>query len=365
MPIPFAETRNIKMKLKQENIHWVSFRYHPFGVRALITAIQALSSLRRLILKENISVLYGRCTPGGSLAYILSRLTQKPYVLDSFEPHAEAMAESGTWNRASLSFKLLYYLEKQQVKFARATIACVPQMKEYISKKYKVQPQAFFSIPACINFDQFQRNKKRRADLLKELNLQNKIVCVYAGKFGGVYLGQDCFDFFVEAEKYWGEKFRVLLLSKHPREEIDEWIQKSGFDAQKLRHLYIPHSEIAKYIELGDFGITPFKPIPSKRYGSPIKTGEYWAMGLPVIITPNISTDSSLVESEDIGAVIPTLTQEGYQSALQKIDCLLQLAGSERQQDKIRKIAVVERSFSLAHRVYKEVFPPIFHTKHN
>src|SRR5690606_18802981 len=87
--------------------------------------------------------------------------------------------------------------------------------------------------------------------------------------------------------------------------------------------LFVENKFIADYIGLADFAITPFVPVPSKRYGSPIKTGEYWAVGLPVIITKDISTDSDIISQNNCGYVLQDLSLEEYQKAIIKIDSLI------------------------------------------
>ena len=105
---------------------------------------------------------------------------------------------------------------------------------------------------------------------------------------------------------------------------------------------------------LGDFGITPVKPIPTKRYCSPIKDGEYWALGLPVIITKDISDDSSIIESENIGAVLRELNVEEYKKAIDKIEIFLREGSSLS--TRIFAVAKKYRSFEIAEKVYNKVY---------
>ena len=118
----------------------------------------------------------------------------------------------------------------------------------------------------------------------------------------------------------------------------------------------MPHAEIANYMGLGDFAITPIKPIPSKRFSTPIKDGEYWALGLPVVITANISNDSDLIEQNEVGAILHTFDEAGYKEVIKKIDDILRSNTREALYEKIRRIAEEHRSFAIAHQVYKEIY---------
>ena len=104
---------------------------------------------------------------------------------------------------------------------------------------------------------------------------------------------------------------------------------------------------------LADFAITPVKPVPTKRYCTPIKDGEYWAMGLPVVIPENISDDSGIIREQDIGAILQRFDTEAYKEAVMKIDDLLQMPGRF---EKIRSVARQYRGFEIANEVYAKVY---------
>jgi glycosyltransferase involved in cell wall biosynthesis len=106
---------------------------------------------------------------------------------------------------------------------------------------------------------------------------------------------------------------------------------------------------------LADFALTPVKPIPTKQYCTPIKDGEYWALGLPVVIPRNISDDSDIIQKNDIGAVLESLNAESYKKAVLKIDSLIKQPRKQNF-DKIRSIAQRYRSFEIAEMVYKNLY---------
>ncbi|MCZ8286806.1 MAG: hypothetical protein O9353_15235, partial [Bacteroidia bacterium] len=88
-----------RQALRTKHIELVNFTYKPFGLGMGIKLTGILWYLLRFIAREKIAVIHAWCTPGGAIGYILSRLTGKPLVLDSFEPHAESMLETNTWKR--------------------------------------------------------------------------------------------------------------------------------------------------------------------------------------------------------------------------------------------------------------------------
>lgn len=186
--------------------------------------------------------------------------------------------------------------------------------------------------------------------------MTDKIIGVYAGKFGGIYLQEEVFQLIRVAEQYWGDAFRMLILSAHSTQEILSMCDKAGVSHQTIVHAFIPHHEVPLYMGLADFAITPVKSIPTKRYCTPIKDGEYWALGLPVIITRDISDDSDIIEKHGAGYVLKELNEQEYRKAIEQIASLLSQYSREELFAKIRYIAEEYRSFKIAQSIYSSVY---------
>jgi len=327
----------------------------PYKNITFSSVLPIYKNIKKLIAKESITHLHPWCTTAGALAFLLKKYYpgKLNLVIDSFEPHAEAMVQNGEWSRLSLKFKLLFYLEKQQAKHADHLIFAAAGMETYVQKKYQVNVKNYSVKPACVNLDMFSENKKKNSFLMKNLGIGDNIVCVYAGKFGGIYLDEEVFQFISCALSHWGDRFRFLLLSNITEQDLMSRLNKFNIARNVIIKQFVEHKNIADYIGLADFAICPVKPVPSKRYCSPIKNGEYWAMGLPVVITPNISIDSDVIEKNNIGYVLKSLTTEEYLKAVRKIDHLRNEAGLTA---KIRKIAENFRNYSIAEEIYTTIY---------
>lgn len=342
--------------LSDWNINSISIRYHPFGVKGMWMWMKTIFKLILLIRRRKIDVIHAWCTPAGAMGYILSKITKKPLVIDSYEPHAESMVENGNWQKNNLAYRFLFFFEKLQTKRAKFLISTTRGMESYAKEKYHYIGNNFFVKPACVDLDFFSKNKIKNKELIEKYQLEGKMVCVYAGKFGGIYLDKEVFDFFKVAEDYWGDTFKVLILSSHPETEIEQFRLQSNVKKSSILHLFVSHAEIPDYIGLGDFAITPVKPIPTKKFCTPIKDGEYWALGLPVIITKDISDDSDIIESNKIGVVLKELNNEAYLQAVKEIDYILMNNLKQDLQKKIRLIATEYRNFDIADKIYKTIY---------
>jgi glycosyltransferase involved in cell wall biosynthesis len=342
-------------QLELEGIHWVRLPYYRFGPQLLLW-LPRLIGFSILILQKRIGTIHAWCMSGGVPGYLLSVLTGKRLIIDSFEPHAEVMSETGTWRRSGLKFKVFFLLEKAMAKRASITIACTADMKSYASSRYGVISGREYVKPACVDLERFDFSKRKKNALVAELGLSGKIVGVYAGKFGGLYLEQEVFDLCQAAYEEWGDRFRLLLLSREPKENVLRWALNAGLPKECIVQRFVPHAQVAEYMGLGDFGLSPYAPVPSRKHAAPIKNAEYWALGLPVIITEGIADDSELIRSTDAGCVIRSLEKSEYIRCIRKMNELLSTSSTEELYKRIRPLAENLRNFNVACAVYDSIY---------
>lgn len=345
--------KKINESLREYAIQFIPQKYYRFGPVKLLTSVFQFFGLLWLIFSKKITHIHCFCTPAGGVGYLLSIVSGRRLILDSYEPHAEAMVENGTWTRKGLAFKILWWLEKKQTQRASQFIAIASGMDLYAQEKYGVHIKNIYTKPCCVDLQKFQFKEEGHREIREKLGWQNKIVCIYAGKFGGIYLEKEVFDFFNVASQYWGDQFRVLLLTPLSKEEVLHYCKRSNVPNSIFYMNKVAFTQMPLYLSAADFGFTPVKPVSSKRYCSPIKDGEYWAIGLPVVITNNISDDSDIIRENDIGAVLETLDADAYVKAVKKIDALLKEDSLRR---RIRAVADKYRNYNIAYKIYNHIY---------
>ncbi len=341
---------------EEEGIVHHSFPYVPFGAAGMWMVLRLVWSLRRIVSRERIDTIHAWCTPAGMIGYLLSVLSGKPLIIDSYEPHAEAMVENGSWKRTGLAFRALFLFERLQTRRAIAVVAATEGMRAYAQEKYGHVPDVFLVKPACVDLERFSSRNLKRTDLLRSMGLEGKLVAVYAGKFGGIYLDQEVFDLLRVSRNHWGDRLHVLLLTSHTLEELRPFMEKAGLDSDMFTIRLVSPQDVPDLMGLGDWALTPVKPVHTKRYCTPIKDGEYWALGLPVMITSGISDDSDIIERYGIGSVIASLDKEGYEQAVSEMDLLLQSENRAQLYARIRPVAERYRNFEVAELVYHELY---------
>ena len=348
-----VEIDQLNNEWENRNMQLLPEPYKRFGFKKMFATIAGLYRLIRIIKKGKVKTIHAFCTPAGGIAYLLSIFTGAELIIDSFEPHAEAMVENGTWKKNGPAYKILFFLEKKQAQRAKALIATTGGMKQYALEKYSVELQNFFVKPACVDPVKFFPSEKDSA-LLKELGFEDKIICVYAGKLGGIYFKEEVFDFIRLCYDHWKDDFRFLMLTNADKGEIFSEIKRVRVPENIIKTRFTFHHDVPKYLSLGDFALNPVKSVPTKKYCTSIKDGEYWAMGLPVLISPGISDDSEIIEKENIGVVVDFSDHNAMIKAISSLEKLLKEKVTVKA--KIRQTAIRYRSFEIAEKIYKEIY---------
>jgi glycosyltransferase involved in cell wall biosynthesis len=341
--------------LRQDNITLAPEKYHRAGIMKYLSV--GISLLRHiwLIASKRIGYVHSFCTPAGSYAWFLSKFTNSTLIIDSYEPHSEYMRDSGTWSEKSFAYRFLRLMEKKQAQSAKHIIATTPGMLPFTESRFDITLKNGFVKPACVNLEKFHYKQIEAENIRSELGLKHKIIGLYAGKFGDFYLDTEIFDFFQSAFEFWKDSLHVLFLSDLKEEQLQQFCAQHQLSRNNFTLVSIPHQLMPSYLSVADFAISPYRPAPSKRFCTPIKNGEYWAVGLPIIITKDISVDSDIIDENGIGYVLRDLSTREYRNAVQKIDSLIKNNRDELRR-KIRQIAVEKRSFDIADKIYSKIY---------
>lgn len=346
----------IKEQLLKEGIIWIDFTFRKFGLGAIFLRMWQMMRLLYITFTKNISHIHAFCTTAGVTGYYLSVLSGKTFILDSYEPHADPSIENGTWKKDSFAYRFLFNNEKKQTNRAQYLVSTSTFMKQYAKERYEIDIKNYFLKPALIDLNQFSFEQKKDSSFMNEYGLHGKIVGVYAGKIGGIYLEHETFDLLKQAFIKWGDQFRMIFLTEASEDEVNRRAALAGIPPGIIIRKFIPHHQVPIHLGLGDFAINPVKVVYSKKCCTSIKDGEYWALGLPVIITNSLVDDVNIIRKNGMGYVLKETNEAEYKNAINHIDHVLKTTTMEERFSSIRKLAQEYRTLDIAEKIYSEIY---------
>jgi glycosyltransferase involved in cell wall biosynthesis len=273
-------------------------------------------TIKSFVSKNTISFAITHGSPGGALLQKSLKGNVPFYVF--FEPHSQYMLESKVWNKNDLRYLFMKKWENKVKRYA-TQLFCVTNNYRQALISEGISENRLKYVPNYVDEEKFKFNSTDRSEVRKQLNIEsNKIVGIYVGKFGGIYLDIEAFEIFSKAFEVFENNFYLILLSPDNSLEINEKLKLKGIDTQKVLVKSVEHNEVPKYLSASDFAFSLQQPKNSNKYLSPLKNGEYWMNGLQVLMIEGVGDENNFIINEKGGAVI-NIHLSDINEALQKI----------------------------------------------
>ena len=298
--------------------------------------------------------MLARGAPAGALAYLVWQKTKLPFYVESFEPHADYMLESGVWRRYDPRYLFQRHWERRQKQLAQGLMPVAENYRQQLINE-GVPAGRIATVPCSVDASQFAYDATVRQQVRQRLGWpEDALVGIYVGKFGGIYYDEEAFRVFWAAANFFGPAFRLIILTPDPVAEVQGKLSAAGLPAGQVFVAKAPHDEVPGYLSAADFAFATIKPAPCRLFCSAIKIGEYWASGLPVLVSPGVGDDSAIAEAEGGGAVFDLARPASVSAALAAIG--RQLADPAHR-TRIRELAVRHRSVEQARLAYQQLLP--------
>lgn len=352
-----SETKEIRNFLSQQNILWYKKKWNSGKFKLfkkVFDLIQSLATCIKLIFQYKVKIIYSEGFPGAILTYIVSKITRRHHIIHTFEPHADYMLEAGVWKWWSWEYR---FLRKMELVVARNASAILTATDKMIAKLQAVGVTGIlYRVPSCVDLSLFNYSEPDRISVRKSLGIkENEILLIYLGKFGGMYWDEELFQLFQAFENHGTLKYKYLIISIDDQKRIRSY-NKFCVPNEKLIVLNLERQDVPKYLSAGNCGVCGIRNIPSRRYSSPIKNGEYWSCGLPVIIPQGISDDYLIAEENDIGVVLPDFSNESLFKVVKTFERKLDSKSWKDVKDRAAMFAANDRSVEKYKMVYKQLF---------
>lgn len=299
--------------------------------------------LKKLFDQYEIDLVIARGAPAGSLAYLSWRKTGVPFLVESFEPHADYMLECGIWHKFDLRYICQKRWENRQKRYAKGLLPVTEAYRQYLVNE-GLPSERVITVPCSVNFNEFCFADSRREAMRKKYQLPGETtVGIYVGKFGGLYLEKESFELFQGAFRHYKEFFLIILTPLLFHAWINQQIKKHCLPAERIMIRSVKNNAVPDYLMMSDFAYATYKPGFFKAFLSPVKIAEYWGCGLPVVMTLGVGDESAIIEANSAGVLFDPndINGEWIMSLYGKLDCILRKPGLR---EKISSLAKILRS---------------------
>jgi glycosyltransferase involved in cell wall biosynthesis len=303
---------------------------------------------RKILKEKSINLVICRSVLAGIIGYFLKKSANIPFAVESFEPHAEYMRERGIWKRFGFSYLIQHFFEMKQMNEA---ILLMPVSRKYEERLAQIgcPKEKISTVPCSVNLDMFRFNQHSRTKIRSKLSIpDNATVGVYTGKFGGMYMDEEAWSLFKWSFELI-QCFYLMIITPNPDPVINNLLKIRNLPFNKIKVICVEFSEMPQYLSSADFAFSLHYPTPSMKYVSPIKNGEFWACGLPIIMPGGIGDDCNLISEFPVAGTLFDLNESSMKSAIDSIKIKI----SKRPE--IREIAKTYRNLDFVKMAYRRL----------
>ena len=129
------------------------------GAHVLLTKIEDFTRFPNELLRQaqafKADFILARGAPAGALAYLVWQKSKLPFYVESFEPHADYMLESGVWRRWDPRYLFERHWEKRQKQLAKGLMPVAENYRQQLIAE-GVPAERIATVPCSVNAVKFQ-----------------------------------------------------------------------------------------------------------------------------------------------------------------------------------------------------------------
>ncbi len=326
----------IRSSMEQSGVDWIPLRYHQ-QPKVVFDVLQGLWRTLLIGFRLRPDVVHARNFIAGLIGLVLAPLLRAKLVYHNEGFFPDEQVDGGVWEENSTTHRVFKFLERQMYTRADGIIALSHRAKDIIKNIPQVirKNTPVIVVPSCVDLQRFQPAN------LPPMKAENGLRLIYVGSVGRRYW-LDKIGKFVAVIRQEMENVHLQVLTRMEKSVVASMLVSGGLPESHWSYHSVPHSEISGFLVQQQAGLFFLSQGLSEHGCSPTKVGEYWACGLPVITTPNVSDTDEIIRQERVGIIVEAHTDEAYRKAFRE---LLELMADSELSNRCRKAA--EKHYSL------------------
>lgn len=310
-----SRRRSIEKELGRHGIAWHSLRYHKrLSLPATVFDVLIGSLVAtRLVRRHRLTAIHARNHIPATMALIARRLTRCQLIFDVRGLMAVEYVDAGWWKKDGLPYRLTEWVQRLALRRADGVVMLTKAVRPLLSNA-RAGRNTTFVIPCCADLEHSEQHLEGRDLVRSELNLGERLVMVYVGKFTGWYMEREMADFFAVARRFRPDLFFLIFTQADPTPMLKE-LDRCEIESSDYQLLRAAPDDMSRYLAACDFGISFIRPRFSKISSSPTKIGEYLGAGLPVLSSTGVGDVDSLLSTDRVGVLVRDFSESSYHAA--------------------------------------------------
>jgi glycosyltransferase involved in cell wall biosynthesis len=314
-----ARIESTSEELQSAGVRWISLRYHkrPQAPAKIWDALCGWARSVAAQFRERTEIIHARTFVGGLMGMALAPLLRARLIYHNEGFYPDEQVDGGVWAHGSARYRVARYLEQRLYGRADGIIALSERARRTIEALPAVRGKRtpIIVVPSAVDLGHFRCPSK---PVLPE----NGLRLVYTGSIGARYRFDRAVQFASAAFRELG-RVHLRVLTRQDRVVVEGVLASSGLPRQAWSVDCVPHGAMPDELTRHEAGLYFVAPGSSAAGTSPTRVGEYWACGLPVVITPDVSDTEEVIRRERVGVIVREDSDRGNRGATRELQALL------------------------------------------
>jgi glycosyltransferase involved in cell wall biosynthesis len=349
-----GEMQRIRSLLDEAGVTWLTLRYHK-RPKWPATALDILSGIVRGALhglRLRPDIVHGRTFVGGLMGLCVARLLRVRFVYHAEGAYGDEQVDAGVWRENGWPHRLARRLEAGLCAQAAAVIVLSERARDRAAESRAPRDSSrLIVVPSTVDVERFA------VPAAAQTPGAGASAFVYMGSIGGRYRLESVAAFVACARSVFPSA-RLMVLTPLEPGRAEATLRASPLPAERWQVASVPHSQVPQVLSGCLAGLHFLRQGLADSHGAPTKLGEYWAAGLPVVVTPQMGDAEEILRRERVGVVVREETEAAFLLAASELRQLLEDGDLA-----VRCRHVASRHFGLAQAcdrqlaLYQEVVP--------
>ena len=346
-----AAVRRLEADLSADGIRWRALRYHKrpkWPATAYDSLTLLFSALRLRFARGRFDVVHARTFVAGPVGWFIARVLGARFIYHNEGFYPDEQVDGGVWRRDSSVHRLAKGVETFLYDHADGLIVLSQRARSALENRRTVSERGtpIVVVPSAVDLEAFRPPSSTPS--------RDPLRLVYLGSVGLRYR-LDAAGRFVAALRTLAPQATLTVISRSDPALVTSMLAASGLEREAWTLKELAHEEVPRELARHHAGLFFLTEGLSEHGCSPTKIGEYWAVGLPVVTTPNVSDTDLAVRELGVGVVVSSSASATIEAARSLIALLADPSLKERCRQAAERFYSLERACIDQVRLYREV----------
>ena len=311
------EVEELRSRFHTAGILWKPLRYHktPKWPATALDAVTAVLTAAWLAVSRRYVLVHARTFVAGIFGFLIARLLRARFVYHNEGFYPDEQVDAGVWRAGAVPHRVATLLETALYRHADGVIALSARSLPDIVER-RGRPNGLTVSPSAIDLMLFESGA-----LPPPWSRTERLRLCYLGSIGGRYRTDDLMRFVAAFARLL--PVHLLVLSGSDPKLLRCAAEKAAVPPDLYETLFVSHDEVPGRLASCHVGLHFLPRTKGTTGGSPTKIGEYWACGLPVVVSSGIGDIDQLIEGERVGVIVKSATADAVEDAAEELVALL------------------------------------------